>query len=199
MNYRCKYAGSLLAVLLSVCLPGAMAHASSVTVVVCSVEGATGAKVEVPINIRNAQQLGAMQMEMTYDPAVLEAKTVEKGGLPQEITVGSNVIAPGRLRIVMNASARESISGDGTLMKAVFEVKGTRGQRCDLHLTGLRAWDNTKPEAPPYEMLATVEPGTFTVVGGLPVIPLMLGAAVVLILLIVLAVARKGRGAHNTG
>ena len=190
MNARCKYACITLAVLLSVGYVSRMARASSVTVVVGSVEGASGSKVSVPINIRDAQQLGAMQMEMTYDPALLEAKTVDNGSLPQEITIGSNVVAPGRLRIVMNAPARESISGDGTLMKAVFEVKGKSGPGCDLRLEGLRAWDNTKPEAMPFEMLVTVEPGKFTLVGGsLPVIPLAVaGAAVVLILLVLLGI-----------
>jgi hypothetical protein len=194
MNYGYRCACIVLALLLSVGLAGA-ASASSMTVVLGAVEGANGSEVEVPIDIRDTQKLGAMQMELTYDPALLEAKTVKQGNLPQEIAIGHNVIEPGRLRIVMNTAARESISGDGTLMKAVFQVKGGKGQRCDLRLEGLRAWDNTTPESRPFEMLVTAEPGTFAVPGGLPVLVLIAAgaAAVLAALVVVAAVARKRR------
>ncbi len=198
MNGNPKFARVVLLALSLSGLAALVAWASSVTLVVGSVGGASGSKAAVPINVRGAQQLGALQMELTYDPAVLDAPTVEKGSMPQEITVGSNVVSPGRLRVVMNASARESISGDGTLMKVVFLVKGQSGQQCDLRLEQVQAWDNTKPDAPPYEMLVTVEPGKFTVGGaGLPVALIAgIGGAVVVLLVVVLVVAtRKPRGA----
>ncbi len=170
-----------------------VAWASSVTLVVGSVKGASGAKVEVPISVRAAQQLGALQFELVYDPAVLEAHTVEKGSMPQEITVGSNVVSPGRLRVVMNAPARESISGDGTLLKALFTVKGQDGKGCELRLEQVQAWDNTKPDAPPYEMLVAVEHGKFTVTSGGAPVGLILGicGGVVLLVVVIVAVARR--------
>jgi hypothetical protein len=136
---------------------------SSVTLVVGDIQGVPGAKVEVPIEARAAQQLGALQMELVYDPGILEPVSVEPGSMSADLTVDHHVAIPGRLRIVMNASARESVSGDGTLLKAVFNVKGTSGQRCDLALAEVQAWDNTRPDLPPYEMLVSVEPGGFTV------------------------------------
>jgi len=198
MNGKWQIARHVL-LALSLCgLAALVAWASSVTLVVGSVKGASGSKVEVPINVRGAQQLGALQMDLTYDPAILDAPTVEKGALAQEITLGSNVVSPGRLRLVMNTSARESVSGDGTLMKAVFVVKGLSGQKCDLRLEQVQAWDNTKPDAPPYEMLVTVEPGKFAVGGaGLPMalIAAICGAVVVLLVVIVAFARRKPRGA----
>lgn len=172
-----------------------VAWASSMTLAVGSVEGASGSKIEVPINVRAAQQLGALQMELVYDPAILEAQSIEKGTMPQEITLGHNVVSPGRLRVVMNTSARESVSGDGTLMKALFTVKGQSGQQCDLRLEQVQAWDNTKPDAPPYEMLVTVEPGKFAVGGAALPVGLLaaIGGGVVLLLIVVVAVARRKR------
>ena len=198
MNGKWQIARHVLLALSLSGLVALVAWASSVTLVVGSVQGASGSKVEVPIGVRGAQQLGALQMDLTYDPAILDAPTVEKGALPQEITLGSNVVSPGRLRLVMNTSARESVSGDGTLMKAVFVVKGQSGQKCDLRLEQVLAWDNTKPDAPPYEMLVTVEPGKFAVGGaGLPMalIAAICGAVVVLLVVVVVVARRKPRGA----
>ncbi|MBL7222886.1 MAG: hypothetical protein ISS72_03440 [Candidatus Brocadiae bacterium] len=196
-NGKWRFAQSALLALSLALVVSLVAWASSVTLVVGSVEGASGSKAEVPINIRAAQQLGALQMELVYDPAILDAPTVEKGSMPQEITVGHNVVSPGRLRVVMNAPARESISGDGTLLKAIFTVKGQGGQHCELRLEQVQAWDNTKPDAPPYEMLVTVEPGKFTVGGGgVPValIAAIGGGLVVLLTVIVVAAKRKPKG-----
>ena len=198
LNGKWRFAPCALLALSLALVVSLVAWASSVTLVVGSVEGASGSKVEVPINIRAAQQLGALQMELVYDPAILEAQTVENGSMPQEITVGHNVVSPGRLRVVMNAPARESISGDGTLLKALFTVKGQGGQSCDLLLEQVQAWDNTKPDAPPYEMLVTVEPGKFTVGGGgLPValIAAICGAVVLVVAVAVVVAKRKPRAA----
>jgi hypothetical protein len=198
MNGKWQVARHVLLALSLSGLVALVAWASSVTLVVGSAQGASGAKVDVPINIRGAQQLGALQMDLTYDPAVLDTPTVEKGALAQEITLGSNVVSPGRLRVVMNTSAKESVSGDGMLMKAVFVVKGQSGQKCDLRLEQVQAWDNTKPDAPPYEMLVTVEPGKFAVGGaGLPLalIAGICGGVVLLLVVVAVVARRKPRGA----
>lgn len=191
-----------LTLLVGVFAPPA-AWSSSVTLAVGSVEGAPGSRVEVPIDVRAAQQLGALQMELVYDPDILEPLSVETGTMSQDVTVDHNIVAPGRLRIVMNASARESVSGDGTLIKAVFTVKGTNQQRCELTLEQVQAWDNTRPDAPPYEMLVTVESGAFTVGGSSPSagwIAALCVALVILLLVIGVVAAGKSRraaGAHS--
>ena len=192
MNGKPKFARNALLAFSLIALVPLVSWASSVTLWVGSIEGASGAKVEVPINVRGAQQLGTLQIELTYDPAILDAPTVEKGSLPQEITLGHNLVSPGRLRMVMNTSARESISGDGTLMKVVFLAKGQSGQQCDLRLEQAQAWDNTKPEAPPYEMLVTVEAGKLTVGrAGLPMTMIAGICGAVVLLVAIVAVARR--------
>ncbi len=201
-KYYCVAHRALLALLVGGFAAPA-AWASSVTLAVGSVEGAPGSRVEVPIDVHAAQQLGALQMELVYDPDILEPMSVETGTMSQEVTVDHNVVSPGRLRMVMNTSARESLSGDGTLMKALFTVKGTSEQRCELTLEEVQAWDNTRPDAPPYEMLVTVESGAFTVVGsGLPagwIAAVCVAAVVLLVVVGVVAVGKSRRAAAVHG
>lgn len=186
-------------ILLCCCLLSCTVVASSVTVAVGPAGGAPGSQVEVPVNIRGAKQLGYMQMELTYDPAVLEAATntsgagVVKGNLPKDVSIDSTVIAPGRLRLGMNISNQsESVDGDGTLMKALFKVKGGKGKECALALENVEAWDNTRPDQRGMEMLVTVENGKFTVGGGLPLWMMIVGGAVLLLLLLIVAFRKRG-------
>ena len=104
-----------------------------------------------------------------------------------------------RLRMVMNASPRESVSGDGTLMKALFTVKGANEQRCELALEQVQAWDNTRPDAPPYEMLVTVESGAFTVAGSGPGAGWLVALGVVVALLVVAGVVAAGKSRRAAG
>ena len=177
-------------------LVGGAVLASSVTLVVPPVEGPEGGEVKVPLNVRQCEALGALQLDLTYDPQVLEAKGVEKGSMSAEIFIEHNVVAPGRLRIVLNTSASGSVSGDGALVVATFAVRGKKGQQCALGLEAAKAWDNTKDTALPYEMMVAVEPGTFSVTGGagapLPIgVIIGVAAAVVLVLLLVAATRKK--------
>jgi len=164
MMNRYLFSGTIaLLILIASSVVASIERPSSLKLVVGNIQGAPGAKVELPIEAQAAQQLGALQMELIYDPGILEPLSVEPGTLSADLTVDHHVAIPGRLRIVMNASARESVSGDGTLLKAIFNVKGTGAQSCALALEEVQAWDNTRPDSPPYEMLVSVEPGAFTV------------------------------------
>lgn len=175
-------------------------EASSVTISVATVQAPAGDHVEVPVMIRGAQKLGALQTDLIYDPSVLEAKSLKMGSVSQNITIGSNTIEPGRFRMVMNTSAAESISGDGILMAAVFSVTGQAGSTCELVLEHARAWDNTAPEATPYEMLVITEAGSFTVSsGGVPKMWLFAGVAlaVIVAVLLLLTLRSTARKASN--
>jgi hypothetical protein len=149
-----------------VCLAlwASVARGSSVTVAIGTASGAAGKTVAIPVSVRGAQQLGAMRLDLRYDPAVLDVQKVEPGqpGFPA-VNVSHHVATPGRVRLVMNASASESVSGDGELFRVIGTAKGASGASCELAVDAVRAWDNTRPDALPAEMLVTVEPGRFTV------------------------------------
>ena len=171
-----------------------IASAASVTVEAGATRGSTGSKVAVPINIHHAEKLGALQLDLSYDPALLEAadNAVEKGSFPQDITIVSHVLAPGSLRIVMYGPTSESIDGDGTLLKAFFTVKGQNGQSCELHLDGVKAGDNMKPDARSLPMLVTIQDGKFTV-GSVYPLWMIIAGAVLLLLLVLRLLFRKRR------
>jgi hypothetical protein len=164
----------------------ALSQASSVAVEAGTVSGPTGSKVAVPINIHQAEKLGAIQMDLAYDPAVLEAAddAIEKGSFPQDITLLSHVLSPGVLRIVMYGSASEAIDGDGTLLKVFFTVKGQEGQSCELHLDAVKAGDNVKPEARSAPMLVTVQDGRFAVGSAFPRWMIIAGGVVLALILL---------------
>jgi hypothetical protein len=177
--------------LLIICLVASALRASTITISLADVQAPRGQPVEVPVSIRGAQKLGALQADLIYDPAILEPQDLKVGSVSENITIGSNVLEPGRFRVVMNTSASESVTGDGILMVAVFEVKTHEGGTCGLELDRVRAWDNTAPEATPREMLVTLESGSFTVTTIAPtlvdrfsLLALLAIVAVVLVLLV---------------
>jgi len=167
-------------------------RASSLTVVVGSVETRPGAVVVVPIRVQSAQHLGAVQFELSYDDAVLEFQALEAGSFPQECTTGSNVLSSGRLRVVLNTPPAESINGDGDLLRVRFAVKDGARSESPLQLESVRAWDNVKPDAVPYEMLVTSQSGIVAVAP--PTKDFWMWGGVALIAVLLLAALRRALG-----
>jgi hypothetical protein len=120
--------------------------------------------------------------------------------MSSDLFLDYNVVSPGRMRVAVNTSASGSVSGAGTLLTATFLVKGDVGQGCDLGLDAVRAWDNTRDTALPFEMLVLVEPpGRFTVGGGRPfyVWAILGGAALLLVAVIVVVSSKRRRSRAN--
>jgi len=168
------------------------ACASSLTVLVGSVETRPGAVVVVPIRVRSAQHLGAVQFELTYDDAALEFQALEAGSFSQDCTTGSNILSAGRLRVVLNTPPAESINGDGDLLRVRFAVKEGARSESPLQLESVRAWDNVKPDAVPYEMLVTSQSGIVAVAP--PTKDFWMWGGVALIAVLLLAALRRALG-----
>ena len=81
--------------------------------------------IDVPIEIKNATDVGAVGFEIVYDPNVLAATEVRADELSREAESGYNADTPGRVFIaVQNAPL---INGDGILVKAYFKVLDNAG------------------------------------------------------------------------
>jgi hypothetical protein len=180
-------------VLAAVCLLVASACAASVTIAIPQdAKGAPGSDATVPIHIRGAQGLGSLQLELTYDPAVLEPKEVVSGpGIPG-VLLEYNVTAPGRLRVAV--AGNEPINGDGELT-TTFAVKSAGN--CVLGIENARAWE----QANGHDMLVKVESGRFaaeqaagTAAGGGKLLWVAVGAGVVLLVIVLVLVGRGRRG-----
>jgi hypothetical protein len=187
-SYTCLLVLSLL--LMAALMGAASVWAGSVTVRVGSVEAAPEAVAEVPVTLEGSPGIGAMHLELTYDPALLAVESVEQGSL-----VASNALAAFNTeeagRIVISLAAADEIAGDGTLAVARFLVRGDTGQTTALDLEYPQAWDGEG-----FEVAVELEPGQLTV--GSSGLPLFLLAALgllalVLILLAVVLLARRGR------
>lgn len=140
----------LLAILLL--LPG-QPQAASLTLSLKTVAGEAGANVNVPIFISDAQGMGALEMELVYDPSVLEFKTIEQGAVLAGL-FDFNLIGLGRVKIALASS--EETEGRGVLMTAVFKVL-TDG-RSQLAIEKAAAWDRANSG----EMAVSTHSGQFT-------------------------------------
>lgn len=181
----------VLVLLLTVMLVGAASVlAASVTVRVGTVEAAPGEVAEIPILLEGSPGIGALHLELTYDPTLLAMESVEQGSLVAgNALVAFNTDEPGR--IVISLAAADVIAGDGTLALARFLVNGERGQGSTLGLEYPQAWDGDG-----FEVAVELEPGQLTVgSAGLPLMLLVALAVLALVVILLLAVvlARRSR------
>lgn len=166
-------------------------HAASITVRVDSIEAPAGEDVEIPIMVQGAPGLGAMHVELIYDPAVLEVQAVDKGDLlGDNALLDFNDAEPGRL--IIGLVTLDSVEGDGPLVVSHFNVTGESGQRSALDLENVRAWEGGESRL---DILVTTEAGELLVVSsGLP-LPLswLAGIAAAFVFLLLLGIVRRGR------
>jgi len=153
--------------------------------------GEPGQDVTIPVLIKSAEGAGSLQFELTYDPSVLEAKTVDPGdGIPAML-LDHNVVAPGRLRVAL--AGNEPINGDARLLVG-FTVKSAGA--CDLTIENPMAWE----QANGMDMLVETTVGRFTPseAGDENTRWLMIGGGIGLALLILLLVARQRSSRRGT-
>lgn len=147
-------------------------------------------EVDLPIAITGATNLGALELVLTYDPAILEARSADRGTLLSSNSLVEYYINPsGRLAVTL--VSQDGVSGDGPVATAHFLVKGKTGQKSPLRMENVRAWDGKTH----LDFLVTTEPGEFTVGGGgWPPwwIAAAVAAAVVVLLLVLLGLRRRG-------
>lgn len=163
--------------------------AASVTLQVDELEGAAGETTTVPIEVRNAAGIGALHVELNYDPDVVELQTVDKG----ELLTGSSLVdftvpEPGRL--IVGIATLDDIEGDGEVLVAEFKVTGEEEEQTDLALENARAWEGETR----FDILVRTRPGRLTVTGGgLPLLYIVLALIALLLVLLVFLLARRRR------
>jgi hypothetical protein len=135
-------------------------QAASVTLVAPSGHGSVGTEFKAPIAARGAEGLGSFQMELVYDPALVQPLEVEEGTLVGGAMVAFNVIEPGRLRIAVAGNPRTPITGDGELLRVKFKLLGKEGAEGLLKFENALAWEQTNDG---FEMLVNTEPGKITI------------------------------------
>jgi hypothetical protein len=158
--------------------------ADSVTVAVGSTQAGAGKEVEIPITIKGTAGIGALQLDLTFDPKILEAKTVDKGPLAPNALLEFNSQQPGRLRVGM--VIMNGLPAEGIVATAHLSVRGKDGDKTPVTLERVEAW-NFKTDL---DYLVSTQPGVFTVTAGWPWLLIAAGAALVL-LIVMLATRRR--------
>lgn len=78
--------------------------------------------VQIPVTLNNADNIGSMDLVLTYDSSVLRATEVRKGSLTEDSILESNIV-DGTIRIGFIDMA--GVSGSGSFVNVIFEVIGT--------------------------------------------------------------------------
>lgn len=86
---------------------------------ILSSDVAVGSEVKVPILVEGAADLGAIELDFAYDPALLEFVTLEAGRMNSGM-VDFKLVRPGLVRIA--SISEPSLSGDGELIVLAFKV-----------------------------------------------------------------------------
>ncbi len=103
---------------------------------------AVPALLDVPITVRGASNLGSLQLEVGFDPQVLELKGAKAGPLARNALVNSKSSAPGKVQIGLVTTS--GISGDGAVITLTFNTTGKAGSsslivnKVEASDTGLR-------------------------------------------------------------
>lgn len=147
--------------------------AAALTLTVGSASAPPGGEVNIPIKVGGANNVGAVQFDLTYDGALLTPVNVKAGALAPNSLVEFNAETPGRLAIGLVTVA--PINGDGELVTARFKVNGTQGQVIPLTMVNAQAWDETTL----IDNLVKTEPGQITVTSSISMFYILLIAAVI--------------------
>lgn len=124
--------------------------------------GASGAEVTVPLGLQNAQAIGALQLDILFDPAVVSFTSAAITSRATGMSIPTSTTSPGRLRVVMYFGGGGSIpAGDGAVANLTFQTIGAAGTGCDLTPDAAALSD---PNAQALPVTATA--GHITVTGG---------------------------------
>jgi hypothetical protein len=167
-------------------------YAAAMTLRLPTVEGASGATVDVAIDVAGAEKVGALQFEVVYDPAVLTAESARAGALATDALIEVKTDRPGRLFIALVTT--NSINGSGTVAIASFRVIGAPGKSTTLEPAAAQAWEGITHR----EVLVTPAPGRLTVTERpFPWLWILIGVAVVLLVAILLKRRSRTREAKS--
>ncbi|MBN1375873.1 MAG: hypothetical protein JXA01_06935 [Dehalococcoidia bacterium] len=116
----------------------------------------TSGQVEVSVNSNNASNIGSLEFELVYDPAVLQAQEVKKGALADNAMIDFSISQPGRVWVAMVDS--NGISGNGSLVVISFSNTGQKQTSTSLTLENVQAYDATTL----IDMVTNTVPGNLT-------------------------------------
>lgn len=130
------------------------AAAAQVEVNISDASGSVDETVDVPLTVNNAENIGSLDIVITYDPTILQVEGVSKGELNNGM-ISSNTDTDGILSIAI--ADQNGIEGDGEIGVISFSVVNETGSS-PLKVESLSVYDTDS-----LELNAASEDGSFTV------------------------------------
>jgi len=97
----------------------------------------SGSIVQIPLTLRGLKEkIGNMDITLSYDPSVLDAKEVIKGSLTTKALFDYNIL-DGTIKISL--ADEEGFSGDGSIAHVKFNVIGAEGSSSPLTIVAIAA------------------------------------------------------------
>ena len=97
----------------------------------------SGSTVQIPLTLRGIEEkIGNMDITLSYDPSVLDAKEVIKGSLTTKSLFDYNILE-GTIKISL--ADEEGFSGDGSIAHVKFNVIGAEGSSSPLTIVAIAA------------------------------------------------------------
>ena len=116
-------------------------------------------ELKVPINLKEARNVGSLHMEIVYDPAVLSATDVEAGDLGSNAMIESSLSTQGRVKVgIVDASG---INGDGAVITVSFKVMD-KNKTSQLTLENIECYDAKTL----YDIIVKASPGNVSALDG---------------------------------
>jgi len=149
----------ILLVSLALLLLITVASGATVILSVQSQTAASGSTVTVPVMITGASAIGAMDLTVTYDPAVLTFVEAKPGALSTNGMVQANAATPGKVRVAFVDSS--GVNGNGEILTLSFTAKGANGASSNVDLTSRGVYNLDRVDVP-----VTTQGGTVTIGSG---------------------------------
>lgn len=137
---------ALLSVLLIAVFFTTAVCAEGVEVSVSDQSAAAGSTMILPVSLRNAEELSEVNLEISYDPAVLKFTGIELGEISRNGIIEATESKPGT--IVINVADTSGISQDGEFMKLSFNVIGADGASSPVSITSKGLLNLDKNDVP---------------------------------------------------
>jgi len=109
-----------------------------ITLAGCGGGSSDPGQIEVPINLKGADNLGSLGFDLSYDSSVLEVKEITTDELAANAMMEYNITSAGK--IVIGIIDSSGINGDGPVVKISFDVlDGNR--ESSLEIGKIEAYD----------------------------------------------------------
>jgi hypothetical protein len=186
-----QYFGTRTVLALFLVFSASSIGATSIDLSVENGGGSSGSTVEVPVVARAITGLGAFQLDIVFDPGVLQLTSVSPGSVMSDGLLDWNLVEPGRVRVAA-AAARPVSEPNGSLVILTFSVIEGPQSTVPVNIEKARAWQLDSS----LQIPVNVKAGEFT--RGFELTPVLIGAAVgVVVLLAIVVILRWHRRVSN--